>query len=52
VRHKGKVGWGVWEIVRFRVGIGTGSELPETYTQCSGNPGGDPPILGTTRGLN
>ena len=41
MRHKGKVGWGGCEIRRFRVGIGTGNELPETYTQFWGKPGGD-----------
>ena len=39
--HKGKVGWGGWEIGRFRAGIRTGSELPETYTQFSRIRAGD-----------
>ncbi len=41
MRHKGKVGWGGWEIRRFRAGSGTGSELPKRNTQFSKNPGGD-----------
>jgi hypothetical protein len=39
--HKGKVGWRGCEIGRLRGAIGTGSELPETYMQFWGNPGGD-----------
>jgi hypothetical protein len=41
MRHKGKVGLGGWEIGRFKAGIGTGSELPERYTQFSRNRGGE-----------